>query len=259
MTIYLESLGSNQFVMVKDINHPRQELLIDVLNLINDGGIALLQGGNNIGDDITVGSIDASNQAVNVRVGDINRVRFGQTQTNINDDLYIGDLATTASAQLHVKSIAGDIFRLDGTSVDEIIQVKADATVNLNVTDLNVIASNDISIVGGGSARLLMNAAIELSIDGSTHAGAWLSMQTNSYEFNIGVDTYLSILPTLITIGTNTAEELRLTPGVDGSTYNIAITSLGSYANDIAADADTNLKSGALYHITGSRVVHRKP
>jgi hypothetical protein len=36
MATHLDSLGENQFVVVKDINHPRQELLIDANNLNND-------------------------------------------------------------------------------------------------------------------------------------------------------------------------------------------------------------------------------
>jgi hypothetical protein len=36
MATYLDSLGDNQFVVVRDINHPRQELLIDANSLNND-------------------------------------------------------------------------------------------------------------------------------------------------------------------------------------------------------------------------------
>jgi hypothetical protein len=36
MATYLDNLGDNQFVVVRDINHPRQELLIDANSLNND-------------------------------------------------------------------------------------------------------------------------------------------------------------------------------------------------------------------------------
>jgi hypothetical protein len=36
MATYLDNLGENQFVVVRDINHPRQELLIDANSLSND-------------------------------------------------------------------------------------------------------------------------------------------------------------------------------------------------------------------------------
>jgi hypothetical protein len=233
------------------------------------GGTALLQGGNNTGANITVGSRSGSNQAVNIRVGNVNRVKFSQAQTNFNDDLYIGDLTTVATAKFHVQSASGNAFQIDGSVVNSIVEIKDNANTNFNAAEFNVTSSSDISIVGGtsmamsfgpGTTRLLFDGVgIELSSDGATHAAIWMNMDTTYFSVNFGVDTYLSIQSLLVVVGNNSAEELRLNSGVNNGTFNIAITSLNNYVNDAAADADTNLVSGGLYHITGSRVVHRKP
>lgn len=43
------------------------------------------------------------------------------------------------------------------------------------------------------------------------------------------------------------------------SSARMQLTTINTYADDAAADADTNLLSGEFYHLTGSRIVYRKP
>lgn len=184
-------------------------------------------GGNSEKTTVNQTNKDLTLRFEDTNLGVDNTIEFNKTQLVLPDGYNIYSNLQNANPDIVTLISVGD-----SNNQGQAIQIVAADIVNGIASAQNIYIDNISSIVG----------------DSGTNEGFIINQNTASYTIQSYDQnfTYLSIEPTSNLLAIR-------------STGNILMSDLPVYTNDAAADADTNLPSGSLYKLTGSRAVYQKP